>query len=123
MIIMPSVENVSFPVTWEFILQVIALVLAIGAGVVTIVKALEAITKYSVRKKVKDLETRMDAVEERLRLGDKRFEAQSDDLGQVLVSMHAIVMHMISGNDKDKLQATEKEMTEYMAKRKTKLEE
>ena len=123
MIIMPSVENVSFPVTWEFILQVIALVLAIGAGVVTIVKALEAITKYSVRKKVKDLETRMDAVEERLRLGDKRFEAQSDDLGQVLVSMHAIVMHMIWGNDKDKLQATEKEMTEYMAKRKTKLEE
>ena len=123
MIIMPSVEAVSFPVTWEFILQVIALVLAIGAGVVTIVKALEAITKYSVRKKVKDLETRMDAVEERLILGDKRFEAQSDDLGQVLVSMHAIVMHMISGNDKDKLQATEKEMTEYMAKRKTKREE
>jgi hypothetical protein len=120
---MPSVESVNFPVTWEFILQVIALVLAIGAGVVTIVKALEAITKYSVRKKVKDLETRMDAVEERLILGDKRFEAQSDDLGQVLVSMHAIVMHMISGNDKDKLQATEKEMTEYMAKRKTKREE
>jgi len=120
---MPSVEGANFVLTWEFILQVIALILAVGTGIVTVVKAVEAIMKYSVRKKVKNLETRMDAVETRLKLGDKRFEAQSDDLGQVLVSMHAIVMHMISGNDKDKLQATEKEMTAYMAKRKTTWEE
>ena len=119
---MPSVESTSFVLTWEFILQVIALILALAAGIVSVSKAVEAITKMSVRKKVNSLEDRMNKVEDRLKQGDKRFEAQSDDLGQVLISMHAIVMHMISGNDKDKLQATEKEMTEYMAKRKTKQE-
>lgn len=116
---MPSVEIQNPAITWEFVLQVIALILALGAAIVTVTKAIEAIGKISVRKRVIELETRMKKVEDRLELGDKRFQSQSDDLGQVLLTMHAIMMHLISGNDKDKLQATEKELTVYMAKRKT----
>ena len=113
----PSVESLNL--SWEFVLQVVALLLFLAGAIVAVIKAVEAVGKISVRKKVAELETRMDKVEGRLVLGDKRFQSQSDDLGQVLITMHAMMMHMISGNDKDKLQVTEKELTAYMAKRKT----
>ena len=118
---MPSVEIPQPILTWEFVLQVIAVILALATAIVTVTKAVEAIRKISVRKKVSDLETRMDKVENRLKLGDRRFAEQSDDLGQVLVTMQAIMMHMISGNDRDKLRSTEKELTDYIAKRHVRL--
>ena len=111
---MPSID-----VSWDFILKVIALIVGAAGAVTAIIKAGQAIGNISVRKRVTALESRMNSVESRLVLGDKRFQSQSDDLGQVLITMHAVVMHMISGNDKDKLQNTEKELTAYMAKRKT----
>ena len=114
---MTSVELPQPILTWEFVLQVIALILAAATAVITITKAMEAIRKVSVRKKVSDLEDRMDKVENRLKLGDRRFTEQSDDLGQVLVTMQAMMMHMISGNDREKLRSTEKELTDYIAKR------
>ena len=109
---MPSVD-----ISWDFILKVFALVLLVAGGITTVIKAGQAIGNVSVRKRVTALENRMDKVEARLLLGDKRFQSQSDDLGQVLITMQAMMMHMISGNDKEKLRETEKELQNYLAKR------
>lgn len=114
---MPSVDFPQPVITWELVLQAVALILAIAGAIVTVVKAAEAIGRISVRKRVISLEARMDRVEDRLRAGDRRFQAQSDDLGQVLVTLQAVMMHMISGNDTEKLRNTEKELTDYIAKR------
>lgn len=120
---MPSVELPVAGITFDSILYVLALLVAFSGVIVAIVKGIEAWRKVSVRDKVKDLESRMNEVEERLDKGNKRFKEQGDDLGQVLTTMHAMMMHMISGNDVDKLRETEKELTAYMAKRKTHEEE
>ena len=114
---MPSVELPKAGITFEGILYAVALLVALCGVLVGIVKGWEAWKKISVRDRVKDLEDRMDKVEERLKLGDKRFQNQSDDLGQVLITMQAMMMHMISGNDKEKLKETEKELQQYLAKR------
>ena len=114
---MPTVELPKAGISFEGILYAIALIVAIAGVIVALVKGWEAWRKISVRDRVSGLEGRMSAVEARLILGDKRFQSQSDDLGQVLITMQAIMMHMISGNDKDKLRATEEELTAYMAKR------
>ena len=116
---MPTVELPRAGITFEGILYAVALLVAICGVVVAIVKGWEAWKKISVRDRVTKLEQRMSDVESWMAEGDKTFRQQSDDLGQVLISVHAIVQHMISGNDKDKLQATDKELIAYMAKRKT----
>lgn len=114
---MPSVELPKAGITFEGILYAVALLVAVCGVVVAIVKGWEAWKKISVRDRVKDLEDRIDKCENRLKLGDKRFQSQSDDLGQVLITMQAMMMHMISGNDREKLKETEKELQQYLAKR------
>lgn len=109
---MPPVD-----LSWDFILKVLALLVGAATSIAAIIKAVQLIGSVSVRKKVKELEGRMSSVEGRLALGDKRFQSQSDDLGQVLTTMQAIMMHLISGNDRDKLKETEKELQIYLAKR------
>ena len=116
---MPSVELPEASLSWNSILVAVAVLVAIAGIAVALYKGWEVYKKVSLRDRVKDLESRMSSVEGRLALGDTRFQNQSDDLGQVLITMHAIMMHMISGNDRDKLQETEKELTKYMAHRKT----
>ena len=116
---MPTVELPKAGITFEGILYALALIVAIAGVIVAIVKGWEAWKKISVRDRVTHLEARMAAVDARLELGDKRFQSQSDDLGQVLITMQAIMGHMISGNETDKLRETERELQEYMAKRVT----
>ena len=80
----------------------------------------EAWKKISVRDRVKALEGRMDKVEARLSLGDKRFELQSDDLGHLLGTQLAVMIHLKSGNDHDKLDDQITALTAYMTQRATK---
>lgn len=116
---MPSVNLPEASLTWNNLLLVLACIVCLAGVLVALVKGWEAYKKISIRDRVKTLEDDMKGVKSRLDLGTSRFRSQSDDMGQILISMHAIVMHMISGNDKDKLQATEKELTAYMARRTT----
>ena len=62
----------------------------------------------------------MKKVEARLSLGDKRFELQSDDMGHMLNTQMALMMHFYSGNDHDKLKDQITALTEYMTERATK---
>ena len=86
---------------------------------VALVKGWEAWKKISVRDRVKDLEGRMDKVEARLQLGDLRFELQSDDLGHLLNTQQALMLHFLSGNDHDKLKDQLTTLNEYITQRST----
>ena len=112
---------------WQMVVFIAALIVAVSGVLVAIVKGYEAWRKISVRDKVKAveercaaLEGRMDKVEARLSLGDKRFELQSDDLGHLLNTQLAMLIHMKSGNDKEKLDKQIESLTLYMSQRATK---
>jgi uncharacterized membrane protein affecting hemolysin expression len=105
---------------WEMIVFIVALIVAVSGFLVAVVKGWEAWKKISVRDRVKALEGRMDKVEARLSLGDKRFELQSDDLGHLLNTQLAMLIHMKSGNDKEKLDKQIESLTLYMSQRATK---
>ena len=59
-------------------------------------------------------------VEARLRLGDKRFDLQSDDMGHLLNTQMALMLHFVSGNDHDKLREQINALSSYMSERATK---
>jgi len=105
---------------WQMVVFIVALIVAVSGFLVAIVKGWEAWKKISVRDRVKALEGRMDKVEARLSLGDKRFELQSDDLGHLLNTQLAMLIHMKSGNDKEKLDKQIESLTLYMSQRATK---
>lgn len=117
---MPTIEGPKVSLTWENFLLAAAVVLALLAVVVLIAKGADAWKKlFPTRARVKDLEQRVDKIEKRLEAGNRRFKAQSADMGQVLQTLSALQMHFISGNDKEKLQESNKELTAYMNQRAT----
>ena len=118
---MPDVKLPDATITFDSILYVIALVVAVSGILVAIVKGWEAYKKISVRDRVKDLEGRMAQVEARLHLGDKRFELQNDDMGAMLATQQALLLHFITGNDHSKLQEELAKLNTYMTQRTNKV--
>lgn len=117
---MPEMKLPDAGITFESILYVVALLVAVSGVLVALVKGWESYKKISIRDKVKALEGRMDKVEARLKLGDKRFDLQSDDMGHLLNTQMALMLHFVSGNDHDKLNAQIKALSEYITERATK---
>ena len=127
---MPEVKLPETGITFESILYVIALIVALSGVLVAIVKGWEAYKKISVRDKVSAvdarvtaLEGRMTKVEARLSLGDKRFELQNDDMGAMLATQKALLLHFITGNDHKKLQDELTSLDSYMNQRATRMME
>ena len=116
---MPEVKLPDASITFESILYAVALIVALAGVLVALVKGWEAWKRISVRDRVKALEGRMDKVEARLLLGDKRFELQAEDMGQMLNTQQALLIHFISGNDHDRLRDELTNLSEYMSKRAT----
>ena len=116
---MPEVKLPETAFSWNTVLLVIAALVTVSGILVALVKGWEAWRKISVRDRVKALEGRMSKVEARLRLGDKRFELQSDDMGHMLNTQMALMIHFISGNDHDRLRDQLTELSDYMSKRAT----
>ena len=102
--------------------RLVALVVAVCGVLAALVKGWESYKKISVRDKVKDLERRMEKVEARLKLGDKRFDLQNDDMGHMLNTQQALLLHFISGNDHERLRTQLTELGNYMAERATKIQ-
>ena len=117
---MPDVKLPDTAFTWDTVIYVVAVLVAVSGVLVAMVKGWEAWKKISVRDRVKDLEGRMSKVEARLRLGDKRFDLQNDDMGHLLQIQMTLMMHFVSGNDHDKLREQITALSEYMAQRATK---
>lgn len=119
---MPEVKLPEAGITFEGVIYVIALAVAVSGVLVALVKGWEAWKKISVRDRVKKLEGRMEKVEARLKLGDKRFDLQNDDMGHLLNTQQALLLHFISGNDHDRLRTQLTELGNYMAERATKIQ-
>lgn len=117
---MPEMKLPDAGITFESILYVVALLVAVSGVLVALVKGWEAYKKVSVRDRVKDLERRMGKVESRLKLGDKRFDLTNDDMGHLLNTQMALMLHFVSGNDHDKLNEQIKALSEYITERATK---
>ena len=117
---MPEVKIPEAGITFETVIYIIAVAVAVSGVLVALVKGWEAWKKISVRDRVKSLEGRMKKVEARLLLGDKRFDLQNDDMGHLLNTQMALMIHFVSGNDHDKLREQITALSEYMTQRATK---
>lgn len=120
---MPEVKLPDVVFSWDSVIYAVALIVAISGVLVAIVKGWEAYKKISVRDRVKSLEGRMGKVEARLQLGDKRFELQNDDMGAMLATQKALLLHFITGNDHKKLQDELSSLDTYMNQRATRMME
>lgn len=118
---MPEAKLPDVVFSWETVVYAVALVVAISGVLVAIVKGWEAYKKISVRDRVRKLEGRMGKVEARLQLGDKRFELQNDDMGAMLATQKALLLHFITGNDHKKLQDELSSLDTYMNQRATRM--
>ena len=119
---MPQAKLPDVGITFDSILYVIALIVAAAGVLVALVKGWEAWRKISVRDRVKSLEGRMDKVEARLKVGDMRFDLQNDDMGHLLNTQQALLLHFITGNNNDKLKIQLTELGNYMTERATKIQ-
>lgn len=117
---MPEVKLPEAAVTWDMVIYIVAVLVAVSGVVVALVKGWESVKKISVRGRIKKLEGRMEKVEARLRLGDKRFDLQNDDMGHLLNTQMALMLHFVSGNDHDKLKEQINALSSYMTERATK---
>lgn len=114
---MPKIEGPTVTLNFETVLLVAAVIVAFFVLAATIRNGIEAIRGLSVRGRVKKLEDQMDKVNKRLEKGNRKFRAQSDDIGQLLVVNQSMLMHFITGNDHEKLRETNESLTAYMAAR------
>lgn len=119
---MPEVKLPEAAITFDTVIYIIAVAVAVSGVLVALVKGWEAWKKISVRDRVKKLEGRMTKVEARLRLGDKRFDLQNDDMGALLDTQQALLLHFITGNDHEKLKEQLQHLGNYMNERATKIE-
>ena len=117
---MPEVNLQNASATYNTILYAVALAVVVAGVLTALLKGWQSWKQISVRDRVKKLEGRMDRVEARLTLGDKRFDLQSDDLGHMLNTQQALMLHFLSGNDHDKLREQISALGEYMSQRATK---
>ena len=117
---MPEVKVPDVALTWDGVIYIVAVIVAVSGILVAIVKGIEAWRKLSLRDRVKALETEMVKVKSRLRLGDQRFALQSDDMGQMLEVMQSLLIHFISGNDHNVLKNNLEGLNKYMSQRATK---
>lgn len=116
---MPTIEGPKVSLSFDTILLVLAVILAAIGILVAIVKGIEAWKKISLRDRVKKLEERVDHIDVRLQAGNRRFKAQSEDMGQILQTLSALQIHFITGNDHEKLRESNEELTAYMTMRAT----
>lgn len=119
---MPEAKLPDAALTWNSVVWFIAILVAVSGVLVALVKGWEAWKKISVRDRVKSLEGRMSKVEARLKVGDMRFDLQNDDMGHLLNTQQALMLHFITGNNNDKLRIQLTELGNYMSERATKIQ-
>lgn len=120
---MPKVE-----LSGETILMLVAAVVVIAEVVSAIAKGKKSFGELSgrdqrqaemaaVKEEIRDLKTRVTDCENRLEQGDKKFDDTREDLKHVLDTLNALLLHFISGNDKENLKKVKEQMDSYLSGR------
>lgn len=68
-------------------------------------------------KEIKELREQLQQHQERLDRGDEQFNTIAADSEQTLQTLSTILMHMISGNDHERMKQTYSVLVKYLAKR------
>lgn len=110
--------------------EVINVILAVCAGIITVSGALTSVIKV-VQKvhgpeeeqntRITALETEVSGIQERLKLGNKRFETDAEHIEKVEQSnvitqraLLALLSHSINGNDLESLKRAKSDLEEYL---------
>ena len=120
---MPNVE-----LNGSNLLVTLAVILIVLEGLNILSKGVDAWKKLTgrdarakemaeVKGRLSSLETWKTSVDSRLKQGNERFKRSEEDSTMSLLTLHAIVRHMQSGNDHDKLKETDDELYKYLLKR------
>ena len=120
---MPSVE-----VNGTNLLVTLAVILIVLEAISVLSKGVDAWKKLTGRdaraKEMADIKERLSTIEAwqkvadgRFKQGNDRFKQSEEDSTMSLLTLHAIVRHMQSGNDHDKLKETDDELYRYLLKR------
>lgn len=67
----------------------------------------------AIKNRVTALETSMSAVEQRLTEGENNFEKIRKDTGQIMDVLDGLLLHFISGNDREKLKSVKQDLDHY----------
>lgn len=120
---MPKIE-----LNGETILLVVAAIVVIAEVISAIAKGKKSLGELSgrdqrqaemaaVKEEIRDLKTRVTDCESRLEQGDKKFDNTREDLKHVLDTLNALLLHFISGNDKENLKKVKESMDSYLSGR------
>ena len=110
-------------------------ILVIIAGIVIIAEIISAIAKgkqgwgeisgrnqraaemATINTRLDNLESDMQDCQRRLNEGDGNFRTVKNDLAQVMDVLDGLLMHFISGNDKEKLKSVKADLDHYKSRR------
>lgn len=120
---MPKVE-----LNGETILLLVAAVVIIAEIISAIAKGKKSFGELSgrdqrqaemtaVKEEIRDLKARVTDCESRLEQGDQKFDETREDLKHVLDTLNALLLHFISGNDKENLKKVKEQMDSYLSGR------
>lgn len=120
---MPKIE-----LNGETILLVIAAVVVIAEVISALAKGKKSLGELSgwdqrqaemaaVKEEIRDLKSRVTDCESRLEQGDEKFNNTREDLKHVLDTLNALLLHFISGNDKENLKKVKEQMDSYLSGR------
>lgn len=120
---MPKIE-----LNGETILIVVAALVIIAEVISAIAKGRKSFRELSgrdqrqaemaaVKEEIRDLKTRVTDCESRLEQGDQKFDDTREDLKHVLDTLNALLLHFISGNDKENLKKVKESMDSYLSGR------
>ena len=112
----------------ETIILVVAAVVVIAEIISALAKGKKSLGELSgrdqrqaeiaaMKEEIRDVKSRVSDCESRLELGDKKFDDTREDLKHVLDTLNALLMHFISGNDKENLKKVKESMDSYLSGR------
>ena len=116
---MPNVE-----LNFQTILLVLAVILLIANTISSLNKGRKDWNELSgtdrrnqeiagLKERVSKLESSVASVEKRLEEGEKNFGKISEDTEQIMNVLDGMLMHFISGNDREKLRSVKDELDHY----------
>lgn len=115
-------------VTMHNIQAAVLLLLGIAAILVSLDKGIAAwnhlrkkdeaaLKEKALNDRLIGIESRLSDAETRLERGDRKFDGYSKDMTMVLSVLQAVLIHMYSGNDHEKLRGTIDDLNDYMSRR------